>query len=145
MALIECFECHNEISSNARSCPKCGNPLSRDNATVAAQAPTPEQASKKRGFFFYAGWAVFSVVGLFFGSAFVAAIVEGSSGRSRSAPSNAEIKTATKRIFATCEEQVLGHVQAEGERLTDAESTAIVKCIDVMSSAYIEGANAGRN
>lgn len=32
MAMIECSECHAEISSNAASCPRCGNP-SKKNST----------------------------------------------------------------------------------------------------------------
>lgn len=32
MAMIECLECHVEISSNAVSCPHCGNP-SRKKST----------------------------------------------------------------------------------------------------------------
>jgi hypothetical protein len=31
MALIKCSECDSEISENAVSCPKCGNPIKPDN------------------------------------------------------------------------------------------------------------------
>ena len=27
MALIKCSDCNNEVSENAPSCPKCGNPI----------------------------------------------------------------------------------------------------------------------
>lgn len=41
MAMIECGECHAEISSNATACPKCGNPQS---------VGTLEKPTKPRGF-----------------------------------------------------------------------------------------------
>lgn len=31
MSLIKCSECNNEISSEAISCPKCGNPIKEIN------------------------------------------------------------------------------------------------------------------
>lgn len=144
MALITCPECCSKVSSNALSCPSCGSPLSSYSGTTEARDRMLDRPVKKRGFFFYAGWTVLSLVGLFFGSAFVAAVVQSPPGVG-AGPSDAELKTAAKRIFATCDMQVLGHVQVEGERLTDAQSTAIVKCVDVMSGAYIEGVKAGRN
>lgn len=140
MALTECSECRNKISSNAQSCPRCGNLLSENAAT--SQSATPEV--KKRGFFFYAGSAVISIVVLFFGSAIVSGIAGSASGGSPSSPSRAEVTAVTGRIIATCDIQVLGHKQAEGERLTRAESTAIVNCVDVTVAAYIEGVKAGR-
>ena len=36
MALIKCGECGNEVSSNAISCPKCGNPIAAVVAPVVA-------------------------------------------------------------------------------------------------------------
>ncbi len=34
MALIQCSECGKQISSNAMSCPHCGNPIKKTNATI---------------------------------------------------------------------------------------------------------------
>ena len=33
MALIQCSECGKQISSNAASCPHCGNPMKTTNTT----------------------------------------------------------------------------------------------------------------
>lgn len=40
MALIKCYECGNEISDAAASCPKCGAPVATNPETVAQ--PTVE-------------------------------------------------------------------------------------------------------
>ena len=34
MALIQCSECGKQISSNATSCPHCGNPMKKTNTTI---------------------------------------------------------------------------------------------------------------
>ncbi len=34
MALIKCSECGKEISSNAESCPHCGNPIEAKEKTI---------------------------------------------------------------------------------------------------------------
>ena len=34
MALIKCLECGKQISSNAESCPHCGNPIKKTNTTI---------------------------------------------------------------------------------------------------------------
>lgn len=36
MALIKCGECGNDVSSNASSCPKCGNPIAPAVAPATA-------------------------------------------------------------------------------------------------------------
>jgi len=33
MALIQCSECGKQISSNAESCPHCGNPIQKKHTT----------------------------------------------------------------------------------------------------------------
>lgn len=39
MALIKCVECGKEVSSKAKACPNCGNPISIDN-TVKIKLPS---------------------------------------------------------------------------------------------------------
>ena len=34
MALIQCSECGKQISSNAESCPHCGNPIQKKHTTI---------------------------------------------------------------------------------------------------------------
>ena len=34
MALIQCSECGKQISSNAESCPHCGNPIHNKQTTI---------------------------------------------------------------------------------------------------------------
>jgi len=40
MAMISCGECGTEVSDKATACPKCGNPISSQNATTAASKKT---------------------------------------------------------------------------------------------------------
>lgn len=49
MALIECSECGNSVSSLSASCPKCGNPIAARADTLAAgtQITTTQQTAKK--------------------------------------------------------------------------------------------------
>jgi len=47
MALIRCTECGNEVSDQARSCPKCGAPVHVTGVSVAA-APRPVPATTGR-------------------------------------------------------------------------------------------------
>ena len=47
MAMINCSECGNLVSSNATSCPNCGNPIAMRNAnTVNVQHITIERTKK---------------------------------------------------------------------------------------------------
>lgn len=69
--------------------------------------------------------------------------LSGCDGRSDS-PSRAETLEATKKMFATCEQRVLGRQQQEGEHISHAESSAITSCVDEMGAAYIAGVKAGR-
>lgn len=39
MALLQCFECKNPVSSTAAACPSCGAPVQQQAPTVAAAAP----------------------------------------------------------------------------------------------------------
>lgn len=39
MALVKCDECGKEVSSKAKSCPNCGNPINIDN-TVKIKLPS---------------------------------------------------------------------------------------------------------
>lgn len=41
MALIKCSECNNDISSNADSCPHCGNPILKKNQTTKIDQAAP--------------------------------------------------------------------------------------------------------
>ena len=34
MALIQCSECGKQISSNAESCPHCGNPIQKEHTAI---------------------------------------------------------------------------------------------------------------
>ncbi len=34
MTLIQCSECGKQISSNAESCPHCGNPIQKKHTTI---------------------------------------------------------------------------------------------------------------
>jgi uncharacterized membrane protein YvbJ len=49
MALIDCGECGNQVSSMAATCPKCGNPIAARAETIAAgtQVTTTQQTAKK--------------------------------------------------------------------------------------------------
>ena len=78
------------------------------------------------------------------GFIFLFMIVVGSSGNSKKSPSDAELRDAVSRIFATCEQRVLGRTQAEGERISSAQASAITTCVDQMSGAYVAGVNAAR-
>ena len=60
------------------------------------------------------------------------------------APSDAELRDAVSRIFATCEQRVLGRVQAQGERISSAQASAITTCVDQMGGAYVAGVKAAR-
>ena len=42
MALIKCPECAHEVSDQAASCPQCGYPIRRTNATFPASAGASE-------------------------------------------------------------------------------------------------------
>lgn len=46
MALIQCPECGNEVSSAARACPKCGYPISDSAIAVTPNAEISEQNSQ---------------------------------------------------------------------------------------------------
>ena len=69
MALRECFECGNSVSTKAISCPHCGAPVSGARESRAAGAPltTVQETSKKfklhtllalTAFFGAIGWMV---------------------------------------------------------------------------------------
>lgn len=49
MALIQCSDCGNKVSTAAVSCPKCGAPVSGADEAIAAGAPltTTQFTSKK--------------------------------------------------------------------------------------------------
>ena len=49
MALIKCGECGREISSKARTCPQCGNPITAAGDVNATGAPltTTQWTAKK--------------------------------------------------------------------------------------------------
>jgi len=49
VALINCSECGNQVSSLAANCPKCGNPVATRAETIAAgtQVTTTQQTAKK--------------------------------------------------------------------------------------------------
>ena len=36
MALIQCSECGKQISSNAESCPHCGNPIQKKHTDISS-------------------------------------------------------------------------------------------------------------
>lgn len=55
MALIKCSECGKEISSNARSCPHCGNPTKNRKFDVDKEV----SALKK---FLIVGIVIFAIV-----------------------------------------------------------------------------------
>ncbi len=46
MALLNCYECDEQISSTASSCPKCGAP-SKNNKVANAPVSTTQLTSKK--------------------------------------------------------------------------------------------------
>jgi uncharacterized OB-fold protein len=50
MALVKCPECSSEVSDKAESCPKCGFPLAKEEATESqgGKIQTIELTSKKR-------------------------------------------------------------------------------------------------
>lgn len=47
MALIKCGECGKEISSNASTCPSCGNPINKSFNEGEEKIMTIQQTSKK--------------------------------------------------------------------------------------------------
>lgn len=49
MALINCPECNNQVSSTAAACPKCGAPIAEAQGSKSAGAPltTTQETSKK--------------------------------------------------------------------------------------------------
>jgi uncharacterized membrane protein YvbJ len=49
MALIKCSECGNDVSSNAATCPRCGNPIARaaETGAVGTQIVTTQVTAKK--------------------------------------------------------------------------------------------------
>ncbi len=51
MALINCSECGNQVSSIAASCPKCGAPITsvttKDFNVIGTQITTVQETSKK--------------------------------------------------------------------------------------------------
>jgi hypothetical protein len=65
-------------------------------------------------------------------------------GNQASTPSQAELREVVEKIVATCDQHVLGRKQAQGERITSAQASAIAHCIDGMGGAYIEGVKSGR-
>ncbi len=49
MALIKCGECGSDVSSNAASCPKCGNPIASAAQVRATGTPiTTTQTTAKK-------------------------------------------------------------------------------------------------
>lgn len=54
-------------------------------------------------------------------------------------PSEAELRSMVGRIFATCDERILGRQQTEGEHISITQSAAITRCVDEMGGAYLEG------
>lgn len=62
----------------------------------------------------------------------------------RGPPSHDEMKSAVEKIFATCDQRILGRQQAQGERISSAQASAITHCVDEMAGAYVAGANSGR-
>jgi hypothetical protein len=132
MALIPCRECGKDISTEAAACPHCGAPS-------PAPSVAPPTAPKK-------GMGSFAKGILIVGGLFVAFLIFGAlqPDRKESRPSRAEIDEVTKKIFATCQQRVLGRQQAQGERITDVQATAITHCVDGMAAAYLEGVKAGR-
>lgn len=49
MALIKCSECGNDVSSNAATCPRCGNPIAQasEAKAVGTQITTTQATAKK--------------------------------------------------------------------------------------------------
>ena len=79
MALIDCTECGNKISSLARSCPKCGHPQIAEvkvQPLTPAAAPEASIIKKPRGIFYYIAAAIILLVVLFFGSAVISALFD---------------------------------------------------------------------
>jgi hypothetical protein len=79
------------------------------------------------------------------GGGFVLLLVIGANGDNPQAgtSSSDEVMHVSKRIFATCQQQVLGRQQAQGERISDAQADAITRCVDGMAAAYVEGVKSG--
>lgn len=58
MALIKCPECENDISEKAKSCPKCGHPLTEAIVAPPLLTPIPpEEKPAKRN-----PWIIFAIV-----------------------------------------------------------------------------------
>ena len=61
MSLIKCSEYNNEISENASSCPRCGNPIHEERVFVSTEKRNPveiELTSKKWKRVIMISWAV---------------------------------------------------------------------------------------
>ena len=76
MALIECSECKEKISSKAHACPKCGNPLTdeegqQEQQIVNAAADRP----RKRGYLFFFYLVIVGTVIFFVGSTIIHGIL----------------------------------------------------------------------
>ncbi len=61
MALIKCKECGKEVSSNATTCPNCGNPINDDTITREIKA------SKKVAIFIIIILVIICIIGFIFG------------------------------------------------------------------------------
>lgn len=100
MALINCVECHSEVSSNAPACPKCGNPLSKTKGK--------ESVDKGHGFFYYLAWVIATPFILFFGAVVLSVISD--SGKPEKPKSDAEyLNSAIEHQAELCKD---GHTEA---------------------------------
>ena len=95
MAMIECSECHAEISSNAATCPRCGNPQI-SNSEKRSEIATGH--SKMSNFFYTLTWIAFGF------SAIVALLIY-SDHRDNGGRRNAEKEAEQK---AECSKALLG-------------------------------------
>jgi uncharacterized membrane protein YvbJ len=74
MALIECLECHKQVSEKAASCPNCGAPVtavteqaaSAETAAAPEVAVTPNSMKSRRRDSIVLGMIVFFAVGGYF-------------------------------------------------------------------------------
>ncbi len=84
MALINCSECHQEVSEKAESCPKCGTPVASARETFAAgtQIKTVQETSKK-----FKLQTVISVLLIIIGVAWLISISNNPQGESSAMPS----------------------------------------------------------
>lgn len=48
MALISCAECGRQVSSNAATCPNCGNPIAAGTSIPAGEPVITTQATAKK-------------------------------------------------------------------------------------------------